>query len=346
MAYPLKERFEESKNGFTSNPELLTVLPSEDWKGNPLDDNGRFTNLYHPFESSFWDLLKWQTGKNPQNEEKKAETRRLSVDFDPTLFQNNEDYLIWLGHASYLMQIQGKTFLTDPILIDNTFLKRDSDLPFPVEQLPQLDYILLSHNHRDHCDKQTIKYLTDNHPNLKILTGLGLEKVISSWTNGQLIQEAGWYQQYSVLDSGIQITYVPTRHWSRRWLWDDNKSLWGGFYIQTPDYSIYFMGDSGDGPHFADIKNTIGSPDYCLMGVGAYKPEWFMHQSHISPTDAIGAFNTLGGKFFIPMHFGTFNLSDEPRMEPWDILFENRALIKGELIEPVLGRNFLRNAKI
>jgi L-ascorbate metabolism protein UlaG (beta-lactamase superfamily) len=341
--YLLYDKNKPMANGFTSNPKLHTIAPSEDWKGNPLDENGKFTNLYHPFESSFGDLLKWQTSQNPQKEEKKAETRTLLLDFDSTLFSKKDDYLIWLGHATYLMQIQGKIFLTDPLLFDNAFLKRESELPFPIEKLPQLDYILLSHNHRDHCDKKTFKYLTDKNPAMKILTGLGLEDVISSWTNGHSIQEAGWYQQYSVLDSSIQITYVPTRHWSRRWLWDDNKSLWGGFYIETADYSIYFMGDSGQGPHFSDIKNTLGTPDYCLMGVGAYKPEWFMHQAHISPLDAIDAFNTLEGKYFIPMHFGTFNLSDEPRMEPWDVLVENRERITGELIEPVLGRNLLRN---
>jgi L-ascorbate metabolism protein UlaG (beta-lactamase superfamily) len=342
MVYLLKDQNIESDKKFTLNPALKTVSPHQDWQGTPLDEKGRFTNLYHPFESSFGDLLKWQRSKNPQKEEKEAEVRTLLVDFDSTLFSKEDDYLIWLGHASYLMQIQGKVFLTDPLLFDNTFLKRESELPFPIEKLPQLDYILLSHNHRDHCDKKTFKYLTDKNPALRILTGLGLEDVISSWTNGHPIQEAGWYQQYSELDSGIQITYIPSRHWSRRWLWDDNKSLWGGFYIETGDYSIYFMGDSGQGPHFADIKNTLGTPDYCLMGVGAYKPEWFMHQAQISPSDAIDAFNILEGKYFIPMHFGTFNLSDEPRMEPWDVLLENRERISGELIEPVLGRNLLR----
>ncbi|MCL6259450.1 MBL fold metallo-hydrolase [Aquiflexum sp. TKW24L] len=324
---------------FTSNPGLNTIKPNKDWKGNPLDENGRFVNLYHPFESSFGDLLKWQTSKNPQKAEKKAEARRLTVDFDSTVFQGNEDYLIWLGHATYLMRIQGQVFLTDPLLIDNTFLKRESPLPFPLEKMPQLDFILLSHNHRDHCDENSLKHLAKVNPSLKILTGLGLGNVINKWTNGHIIEEAGWYQQYSYLDSGLTITYVPSRHWSKRWLADDNKSLWGGFYIQNGDQSIYFMGDSGKGNHFEDIKNTLGTPDICLMGVGAYKPEWFMHQAHISPKDAIDAFNTLEGKFFIPMHYGTFNLSDEPRMEPWDVLVFNREKIQGELIEPVIGRN-------
>ncbi|MDX5477473.1 MBL fold metallo-hydrolase [Fontibacter flavus] len=328
-------------SNFIANPELITIPPSADWKGTPLDENGRFTNLYSPFESSFGDLLKWQTSKNPQKEAKQNESRRLVVEFDSTIFQGNADYLMWLGHATFLMRIDGKVFLVDPLLFDNTFLKRESELPFPIEKLPALDYLLLSHNHRDHLDSKTIKYLTQNNSDLKILTGLGIENIIKSWSNGHTIQEAGWYQQYSLLDSGIRITYVPSRHWSRRWLWDDNKSLWGGFYIQNGDYSIYFMGDSGHGPHFSDIKNALGSPDYCLMGVGAFKPEWFMRQAHISPTDAIEAFNVLEGKHFIPMHFGTFDLSDEPRMEPWDILVQNSSKINGNLIEPILGRNLL-----
>lgn len=327
------------KPKFTSNPQLTTILPNENWKGNPVDENGRFVNLYHPFKSNFGDLIKWQTSKNPQAEEKKAESRYLTVDFDSMVFHGQEDYLIWLGHATYLLRIQGKVFLTDPLLIDNTFLKRESPLPFPLEKMPKLDYLLLSHNHRDHCDENSLKYIAKENPSLQILTGLGLESVINSWTNGHPIQEAGWYQQYSLMDSGISITYVPSRHWSKRWLNDDNKSLWGGFYIQYGGQSIYFMGDSGKGEHFADIKNTLGTPDYCLMGVGAYKPEWFMHQAHISPKDAIDAFNTLEGKFFVPMHFGTFNLSDEPRMEPWDLLLENKEKIKGKLVEPVIGKN-------
>jgi L-ascorbate metabolism protein UlaG (beta-lactamase superfamily) len=337
----LNEGTDPMKPKFASNPQLITLQPHGGWKGNPLDENGRFVNLHHPFESSFGDLIKWQTSKNPQKEEKKAETRKLTIDFDSTVFRGQDDYLIWLGHATYLMRIHGKVFLTDPLLIDNTFLKRESPLPFPLEKMPKLDYILLSHNHRDHCDENSLKYLAKANPSMKILTGLGLENVINGWTNGHSIQEAGWYQQYSLLDSGITITYVPSRHWSKRWLTDDNKSLWGGFYIQNGNYSIYFMGDSGKGEHFREIKNTLGTPDYCLMGVGAYKPEWFMHQAHISPKDAIDAFNTLEGKYFVPMHFGTLNLSDEPRMEPWDVLVSNQEKLNGKLVEPILGRNLL-----
>ena len=328
---------------FTENPQLPTISPDGQWQGTPLDKNGKFTNLYHPFQSSLGDVLKWQTSKNPQKDEKKQDTRRLLVDLDSVLWNGNEDYLVWLGHASYLIRIDGSVFLTDPLLMDNTFLKRQSDLPFALSDLPAIDFILLSHNHRDHCDEKSLRFLAERNPNLKILTGLGIHNIILPWLKGQTVQEAGWYQQYSLLDSGLSVTYVPSRHWSRRWLWDDNESLWGGFYIQNRGKSIYFMGDSGMGAHFADIREALGTPDICLMGVGAFKPEWFMHQAHISPSDAIVAFNTLGGSFFIPMHFGTFDLSDEPKMEPWDILVQQRASIQGTLVEPVLGRNLLQS---
>ncbi|ERM81699.1 hypothetical protein P872_19575 [Rhodonellum psychrophilum GCM71 = DSM 17998] len=331
----------EHKMTFISNPELNTISGLNNWKGTPIDEKGNFQNLYQPFKSSFGDLLKWQTSKNPQKKEKKNETRRLSVKVDNDALQGDADYLIWLGHATYLMQINGKVLLTDPVLIDNLFLKRESKLPISLDNLPALDYILLSHSHRDHCDEKTLEYLSEINPGVTFLTGLGMKDVIISWTKGQMIQEAGWYQQFDIPGLDFEITYVPSRHWSRRGLFDENVSLWGGFYLKTNQQSIYLMGDSGSGPHFKDISTALGEPDYCLMGVGAYKPEWFMNQAHISPLDAIDAFNEMGGRYFIPMHFGTFDLSDEPRMEPLDVLIEHESKLEGELLRVVLGKNLL-----
>ena len=114
---------------FISNPELNTISGLNNWKGTPIDEKGNFQNLYQPFESSFGDLLKWQTSKNPQKKEKKNETRRLYVEVDTAALQGDADYLIWLGHASFLMQLSGKVLLSDPVLIDKLFLKRESDLP-------------------------------------------------------------------------------------------------------------------------------------------------------------------------------------------------------------------------
>jgi L-ascorbate metabolism protein UlaG (beta-lactamase superfamily) len=325
---------------YISNPDLLTVKNDPTWKGTPVDGSGKFVNMDHPFESSFKDFLKWQWSTNPQKAAKKSETRVPLVEDGSGVLEGDEDFIMWLGHASYLIRLQGKVMLTDPVIFDSFFLKRDHPLPIQLAQFPPIDYLLLSHNHRDHCDQKSIKHLALLNPDMQILTGLGVGNVISSWINGNVVQEAGWYQQYGQT-AEIEITYVPTRHWSKRWLNDDNTSLWGGFYIRNGNETIYFMGDSGKGPHFEDIKETLGRPNYCLMGIGAFKPEWFMHQGHISPKDAIEAFNSLGGTYFIPMHYGTFDLSDEPRMEPWDIVLENQKEIQGVLVEPVVGRNLM-----
>ena len=101
------------------------------------------------------------------------------------------------------------------------------------------------------------------------------------------------------------------------------------------------MGDSGDGPHFKQIAETLGAPDYALMGVGAFKPEWFMHPSHTSPSDAAKAFREMGGKKFVPMHFGTFDLADDSLLEPLDWLQANPAAVNHALIVPVVGRELL-----
>ncbi|WP_238531649.1 MBL fold metallo-hydrolase [Nitritalea halalkaliphila] len=157
--------------------------------------------------------------------------------------------------------------------------------------------------------------------------------------------EAGWFQRYPLQKKGLEITYLPARHWSRRGLLDENKTLWGGFYIKSKTKSIFFMGDSGYDAHFKLIADALGAPDYAIMGVGAYKPEWFMAQAHISPLDAIKAFNEMGAKTFIPMHYGTFDLSDEPSLEPWDVLWEHKKTINGKLEEGILGRNYFHYDK-
>lgn len=338
--------YSSNKNPMTisQNPKLKTYKPNSNWAGNPTDEKGRYQNIYHPFIAQFSDVLKWMWSKNPQAKAKKNEKRKLPNAFQPNVFNTQADYAIWLGHASYIFQINGKRYITDPVFYNPWFLKRESDFPFDLKYLPTVDYLLLSHNHRDHCDKKSIQFLSEHNPNMKILTGLGMQSVIASWCKNQIIEEAGWYQAFASGEPDVEIVFTPARHWSKRGLNDDNTSLWGGFYIKPQNKkSIYFMGDSGYSPVFKDIQSTLGSPDYCIMGVGAYLPEWFMHQAHMSPLDAIKVFNEMGGKYFIPMHYGTFDLSDEPRMQPWEVLEENKHTIRGQLLEGVLGQNLLQD---
>ncbi|MCC5928074.1 MAG: MBL fold metallo-hydrolase [Cyclobacteriaceae bacterium] len=306
-------------SSYMSNPNLKSVHPDPAWKGNPVDERGRFMNLYQPFISETSKLLKWQLSKNPYKEQKKEDTRRPDTHVEPDLFTDTEDKIVWLGHASFFIRMNGINMLIDPVFFDSPFLKRETVLPFDPEQATGIDYILVSHDHRDHCDKKTLEFLAGKNPEAKVFTGLEMKPLLSSWMPGLEIEEAAWYQQFKTEDV-LEVTYVPSRHWSRRGLFDENTRLWGGFFMKDSTKSVYFMSDSGAGPHFSDIKDICGAPDFCLMGIGAYKPEWFMHPVHISPADALKAFEVMEGKYFIPMHYGTFDLSDEPFMEPVDQL--------------------------
>lgn len=323
---------------YTFNPKLPYDKTPDGWRGTPQLSDGTFQNLHQPFEASLAAVLRWKLSKNPQEEEKKRDQRKLEVETLGVFKPNGKDELIWLGHASYLIHIAGVTILTDPVWLDNWALKRTSPLPIIPEQLRDVNYILISHDHRDHCDENTLKLLGSLLPEAKILTGLNMTDLMKPWMTKNTFQEAGWFQSYDLKES-LRITFVPSRHWSRRGLTDTNQRLWGGFYLESGDKTIYFMGDSGYDPHFKVISDTMGSPDYAIMGVGAFKPEWFMHPAHVSPMDAAKAFREMGGKNFIPMHFGTFDLSNEPQLEPLDWLKANPEAVNGKMIEPVIGRN-------
>ena len=143
-----------------------------------------------------------------------------------------------------------------------------------------------------------------------------MHTLIKGLTNYNNIQTAGWYQQFAIDEPGISITFVPARHWSRRSLADTNKRLWGGFVLEINDTRIFFSGDSGYDTHYKQIGAIFGGFNYAIMGIGAYEPKWFMHPMHQSPEEALKAFDDLQSQRFIPMHYGTFDLSDEPLQQP------------------------------
>lgn len=313
---------------YTSNPNLPCILSTEVWPGTPVDAKGHFVNHEFPFVPSFKDVWRWQTGPRPKKKEKRADKFVLPVQKAEQLPEG--DRLIWLGHASFYLCLGGVRILIDPHFNAMPLVKRHSALPFPQEAFTDIDLVLISHDHRDHCDDKTIKLLAKQNPNMQVLTGLGLGKVIKPWLHGQDIQEAGWYQTYINLIGGTKITYLPTRHWARRTL-DTNEHLWGAFMIQSAGKTVYFGGDSGYGSHYKELKTLFPKIDYALLGIGAYEPRWFMAPMHTSPEDTVQAFIDSGAKTMIPMHYGTFDLSDEPMGEPLRILNAEAHKIVGKL---------------
>lgn len=301
----------------THNPDLSFII--QDWQGNPLNEKNQYINLDGASQRNYWDVLKWQAAPKPLKPLKKKQHHGIIITENTRLAANTDAGITWLGHASFLITLQGKQIMVDPILeglpVVVHQIKRYTPLPLPKESLRPIDYILITHNHRDHCDQRSLQLLTTFNPHAIILTGLGIAPLLRSWKIANPIIEAGWYQRYP-LEEDFAITYLPAKHWNRRGLTDLNEMLWGSMMLESKEANIYFGADSGLGIHFEQIARLFPHIDYALIGIGAYKPEWFMHPSHTSPADALVVLGQLQAKQLIPMHFGTFDLSDEPIFYP------------------------------
>lgn len=325
---------------FTSNPKLETILPHTEWQGTPLSPSGRFVNHEHPFNTGMADVLKWQLTPNPDKQLKKRDNWRLQPAPYNDWLSSNVDCIVWLGHSSFFIRLSGATVLIDPVFGDLSFLiKRFVKFPLDPSKLKKLDYILLSHDHRDHLDEPSVKALAKNNPNAHYLTGLGIEGLLQNLTGSKLIQSAGWFQKFHTPNSPLEIFYLPSRHWGRRLLTDTNVRLWGAFVIRSGNKTIYFSGDTGYGSHFKKAGELFPGISHAIIGIGAYKPEWFMGSNHISPQDAVKGFNELGAQYLLPMHYGTFDLSDEALSDPYRVMLKQQELgrIKGQLLLPQPG---------
>ena len=300
---------------FINNERLETIKP--DWVGTPVDQKGRFVNDEFPFLPKYRDLLRWTLRSNPFAGEKKLDTGRMDVK-EPTAFlDSEEDGILWLGHASFFIRLQGKSILIDPIFGTPSFVKRFAEVPSPLEKIRMVDYVLLSHDHRDHMDEATIRQIAAKFPNAVLLAGLGSENILSEWkTPANEVRTAGWFQKFDTGGDGPEVFFVPVRHWSRRGLTDTNQRLWGGFVIRSDGTTIFFGGDSGYGRHYCEIGELFPRIDYFLIGIGAYEPRFIMEANHNSPVEALQAFLDSGAKVLVPMHYGTFDLSDEPPNTP------------------------------
>jgi L-ascorbate metabolism protein UlaG (beta-lactamase superfamily) len=318
---------ENKKHTYLLNSKLSVI--KEGWKGNLLIGD-KFVNGDKPDNISFSAFLKWQFSKNPQKLEKKRDTFRLEVIANHNFMKSAEDMIVWLGHASFFIRINGVTILTDPCYHNMPFVKRLAGLPCNTNELKGIDYVLISHNHRDHFDNKSIKEIFKNNPNAIALVPLRTGKLIEKLSGKY--EDAGWYQKFSTSDK-IKIYFMPSHHWCRRGLTDNNEMLWGSFIIQTDSATIYFAGDTKLDTHFEEISKFFPKIDYALMPIGAYMPTYIMKQAHMSPQEAVEAANNLKTKIFVPMHYATYDLSDEPIGEPLRLLrkLKEDGILKSEL---------------
>jgi len=304
---------------YASNENLKTI--KADWKGTPVDEKGRFVNHEFPFLPRFSKMLRWALSANPQREEKRRDTERLEIK-DPTEFLNSDkDGILWLGHASFFIRLAGKSILLDPVFGEPSFLKPLVKVESPVEKIKRVDYVLLSHDHRDHADENSIRAIAEKFPEARFYGGLRLEDLLKDWIQPTSeVQTAGWFQQYNLPDESVKITFLPVRHWCKRGLFDTNHILWGGYVIEGAGRRIYFSGDSGFGSHYRETAEVFPEIDYFLIGIGAYKPRWMMEENHNTPEEAVKAFTDAKAKMLVPMHYGRFDMADEPPSEPLRLL--------------------------
>ncbi|MCA1589323.1 MAG: MBL fold metallo-hydrolase [Acidobacteria bacterium] len=299
--------------------QTLPVI-KQGWAGNPVDRKNRFINDEFPFLPKLTDLLKWQLGGNKFKEEKRSDTWRPDVHDASEFLSSTRDGILWLGHASFLIRVNGVSILTDPLFGDASFVTRLVAVSSPLDKISDVSFVLLSHDHRDHTDETTLRGIAEKFPHSKFIAGLRSEDNLNEWkTPSNEVLTAGWFQELNTGDDRVRIFFLPVRHWSRRGLFDTNWRLWGAYVVQTPNTTIYFSGDSGYGRHYREAAELFPRIDYFLIGIGAYEPRWFMEPNHNDPSDALRAFHDARARFLIPMHYGTFDLSDEPPGRPLDL---------------------------
>lgn len=322
---------------YLRNEALPTVRAG--YPGNKLFGN-EFADGEQLFEPALSTLLRWQLSTNPQKEEKKQDAWTPAVVDCNAIFSATEDMLVWLGHASFLLRVAGVTLLFDPVLFSSLGLRHRHALPCQPEAVRGIDYLLLSHGHRDHLDEKTMRLLAHQNPGMQVLSSLRMGPLLRGMAPGLPVQEAGWWQQYDLGPAApLEITYLPASHWHRRGLTDVNRVLWGSFLIRVADKLIYFAGDTCYAGHFEEIEKLFGPLDIVLMPIGAYKPAYMMARSHVNPHEAAKAANVLRAGHLVPMHYGTFDLSDEPASEPLRQLTDIAAsgMLRGELHAPAVG---------
>ena len=284
-------------------------------------------NLTSP-KTPFFKILRWQIGRwfSP----KKSRLQTLPIVTHTQLPEG--EYAMWIGHATLWLRLGETTVAIDPVLGNIPMHPRLTPLPLPKEQL-KADVVLITHAHYDHYDKTTIKYMLSQNPDLIIVAPAGFWRYMKHLIDREQCFEMEWWE--SLMVGGLFITLVPAKHWSKRTLFDTNKALWGGYVIQNEEHTIYHSGDTAMGDHFKTIGDRF-EIDEAFLPIGACKPEWIMKHNHINPPQALRAALDLGAQTLIPIHYGTFDLSDEPLNEPLEWFKECAAQDTSHLTTQIL----------
>lgn len=332
-------------------PNVVEVILPPHHRNTASWRHGRFDNPWDTWqERTFKDLLRWNRerraaglptdgylswNKKPTREDFMAAFPAEPIDFTCLYNPPNQAIQItYVGHCSFIVQMEGIAFLTDPVWSERCspvqFLgpKRCVPPPIDLKSLPKLDFVVISHNHYDHLDSYTVYSLHKQYgEELVWYVPIGLK----AWFKSQGIKnviEMDWWEEITHHHGtkNVQIVFTPAQHWSMRSPWTRKASLWGGWAVVSDKLRFWFTGDTGFCKVFKEIGDRLGPFDISLIPTGAYAPRWFMRPQHVSPSEAVEIFLDTKTKRGIACHCCTFPLTDEPMDEPVTLLAQEMKL--------------------
>jgi N-acyl-phosphatidylethanolamine-hydrolysing phospholipase D len=267
-------------------------------------------------DKGFADILKWQIGDRLAGRRRRDDAPFVTPrrDNDGRALEDRSPHVTWIGHSSFALRLGRALVATDPVFAPRMGPRRRLAPPgVAPERLPPVDVVTVSHAHYDHMDL----------PSLRALAARGRPLFVVPKDNAEVLRRAGigdvvelgWWE--SVEAAGVRVTLVPAQHWSMRTPWDRNARLWGGFVYESDEGVAYHAGDTAmSEPVFRAIAERFPRIDWAMLPIGAYEPTWFMSGQHMGPEEAGRAWELLGARNLVAMHWGTFKLTDEPTGEP------------------------------
>jgi L-ascorbate metabolism protein UlaG (beta-lactamase superfamily) len=285
------------------------------------------------YVSTTWDFLFTRNNRIPD-----TELPVKPVDLAPFNSKDGDQFNVtWLGHSSLLINIDGYKILADPVFERRISLfgptRFNGDVPLDIQQVPNVDAVIISHDHYDHLNKYTVQRLIKK--SNKFIVPLKVSGLLVGWgVPRDKIVELAWWQEYR-LDQKLMVAATPAQHFSGRGITDRNKTLWASWVIKTPSHRLFFSGDSGYFSGFKQIGDKYGPFDMTFLECGAYGEGW--PRVHMFPEQTVQAHLDLKGNVLHPIHWGTFNLALHPWYEPMMRLTDaaNHANVK--IATPVAG---------
>ena len=293
----------------------------EGFKNIYIDDKSKEGGLLTFFKMKFFGDEYWA-----DHEALKDQVPVVDVDVELIHKDSPKPRITWLGHSTFLIQYKNINILTDPIFSDRASPlcfagpKRYTRHPMDYKELPKIDVIVISHNHFDHLDKETLKKLAKQESSPMFYVPLGLKELLVEYgADENYVKEMDWLDSISldIEEKQVLIKAHPSQHWSARSMFDRFKTLWASWSLKIDDFDFWFAGDTGyNDVQFKEIGKDLGGVDLALIPIGAYEPRWFMKLYHVNPTEAIYIHKDIKAKKSIGMHWGTFPLTAEEPNAP------------------------------